>query len=234
MAVPLARAAPCYSAGMSSPGKRCKRLLLITRPAEDFAATAAAFPTYASICAPCLEFRPVTVDPALRAALPERLALLVTSPRALPALLSLRPEPGWRIFALLPRTAQEVEAAGLPLAGTSEGGAAALAEAATAALPGAPLCFLTSQLGGGEVWRVRPDAIRLVGYATICPERLPEEAVRALAGEYEVLVASPSAVENLERLAPGALRRAARVHVQGRTTEDALRALPAGYLLGAG
>ena len=136
---------------------------------------------------------------------------------------------GWRVFALLPRTAREVEAAlagsGVPVEGV-EGGAADLAAAATARLPGAALCLLTSQIGGEEAWRVRPDAIRVVVYETGCPARLPEAAERVLAGEnpygYEVLVASPSAVVNLERLWPGALAGAARLHVRGRTTGEAV------------
>lgn len=215
---------------MSPPGKR---VLIITRPEEDFAAAAAEFPGHDCLCAPCLAFEPVAPGEVagLRGRIQDGAVLLVTSPRAVAGLAALVAggeggRRGWRVAALLPRTAREAAAA---LAGSGveaegwEGGAAGLAAAATARWPGAPLCLLTSQLGGEEVWRVRPDASRLVVYRTVCPARLPEGVARALAGGgYELLVASPSAAEHLERLWPGALAGAARLHLRGRTTELAV------------
>ncbi|MFZ5476003.1 MAG: uroporphyrinogen-III synthase [Myxococcota bacterium] len=183
------------------------RPLLVTRAAEDAAPLAERLGPHA-IVAPCLAYEPAGGDPpALTDA-----DLLVTSPRAVPALA--RAPGGWRVLALVPTTAAAVRAAGYRVDVEVSGGAADLARAGR---PG-PLVCATSDLGGDEVRRVRPDAVLWVVYRTVCPDALPPAAVAALAGEFDVLFTSPSAVRNFERLAPGALARATRVLCHGRTT----------------
>ena len=99
------------------------------------------------------------------------------------------------------------------------GGGAALAAAAR---PG-PLVALTSDLGGEEVRRIRPDAMLWVAYRTTCPPRLPRRAVMAMRHAFDVLFASPSAVNHFERLAPGRLADARTIFAHGATTAEAVR-----------
>jgi uroporphyrinogen-III synthase len=183
------------------------RPLLVTRAADDAAALAAKLGPHA-IVAPCITYVSCDTSPP---DLPDA-DLLVTSPRAIPALT--RAPARWRRLVLSPATAEAVRAAGQRVDVEAPGGAAMLARLAR---PG-PLVHATSDLGGDEVRGVRPDAVLWVVYRTICPDDLPPAARDALAGEFDVLFASPSAVRNFERLAPGALARATRVLCHGRTT----------------
>jgi uroporphyrinogen-III synthase len=190
--------------------------LLITRAAAEAAVLAEKLGPPA-IVAPCLVYEDV---PVTRPSLPGA-DLLVTSPRAVPPLARLGLDPSWRVLALAPATAAALGAAGLPVHHAQPGGAAALAAAAG---PG-PLLYATSDLGGDEVLRVRPDAIRWVLYRTVCPDALPPAALAALAGPFDVLFTSPSAVRNFDQLAPGALARARRILCHGATTRAAVRTM---------
>lgn len=184
--------------------------LLVTRPADEAAAAAARIGPHA-IVAPCLAFEAVPAPrPAVTAA-----DLLVASPRAVPGLLAAGVDPTWRVLALAPTTARALVAAGLRVDVEVPGGGAALAAAAR---PDAPVIAATSDLGGAEVLRVRPDAAVWVIYRTVCPPALPAEALAALEGPFDVWFTSPSAVRNFARLAPGALARARRVLWFGATT----------------
>jgi uroporphyrinogen-III synthase len=185
--------------------------LLVTRPADEALALCERLPQ--AIPAPCLEFA-ATGSP--RPELPDA-DLLVASPRAVAPLRAAGVPTGWRVLALAPRTDAALREAGLPVHRAVHGGGA---ELAAAARPDAPVVAATSDLGGEEVRRVRPDARLWVLYATVCPEALPAAARAALEGRFDVLFASPSAVRNFERLAPGALARARRVLCHGRTTME--------------
>lgn len=200
--------------------------VLVTRDAESTALVVARLRARGvpAVAAPCLAFRP---EPGLRAALaPYRGAgadIAITSPRAVEALAGLPVDPAWRVLALAPRTAAAVRAMGWPVHVEVEGGGA---DIAARARPG-PLLLPTSDRGGDEALRVRPDAVRLVAYRTDCPADLPAEARAAMAAPYDVLAASPSALEHLDRLAPGAVAGARVVWCHGRTTLDAARRLGA-------
>jgi uroporphyrinogen-III synthase len=183
--------------------------LLVTRAEDEARALAEKLGPHA-IPAPCLAF--VALAPP-RPALPGA-DLLVTSPRAVGPLAQVGLDPSWRVLALAPATSRALLAAGLPVHLAVEGGGAALAAAAGAG----PVICATSDLGGDEVLRVRPDAVVWVLYRTVCPEALPAAAISALAGPFDVLFTSPSAVLHFETLAPGALLRARRVLCHGATT----------------
>jgi uroporphyrinogen-III synthase len=183
--------------------------LLITRAADEAAVLVARLPD--AIAAPCLAFEALNTP---RPELPEA-DLLVTSPRVLPALASIGVPHGWRVLALAPATAATALALGLRVDRALAGGAAALAAAAR---PDHPVVTATSDLGGDEVQRVRPDAVRWVLYRTVCPPDLPAAARAALEGSFDVLFTSPSAVRHFDRLAPGALARARRILCHGGTT----------------
>lgn len=176
-----------------------------------------------AIAAPCLRFEPVagvSLD-RWRGAPAD---VVLASPRVVPALAGVPLDPAWRVLALAPRTARAAREAGIGVDVEVTGGGAELARAAR---PGVPLVAPTSDLGGDEVRRVRPDAEAVVAYRTTCPERLPDDARAALAGPFRLYAASPSALKNLETLAPGAVARAERVYAHGATTADAARALGA-------
>lgn len=176
-----------------------------------------------AVAAPCLRFEPVgrvSLDPWRGA--PADLAL--ASPRVVPALARVSLDPAWRVLALAPRTARAAREAGIRVDVEVAGGGAELARAAR---PGVPLVAPTSDLGGAEVRRVRPDAHLVVAYRTACPERLPDAARTALAGPFRLYAASPSALLNLEALTPGAVARAERVYAHGATTAHTARALGA-------
>ncbi|MDP2316130.1 MAG: uroporphyrinogen-III synthase [Pseudomonadota bacterium] len=183
--------------------------LLVTRAADEAAALVARLGP-AAVAAPCLAFEPLAPP---RPDLPGA-DLLVASPRAVGPLATVGLDPSWRVLALAPATAAVMHAAGLPVHLAVPGGGATLAAAAR---PGPVICA-TSDLGGDEVLRVRPDAVRWVLYRTVCPDALPAAAVAALDGPFDVLFTSPSAVRNFDRLAPGALARARRVLCHGATT----------------
>jgi uroporphyrinogen-III synthase len=188
--------------------------LLVTRAAADAAALAARLGPHA-IVAPCLAYADTDAPrPAVSIA-----DLLVASPRAVAPLARAGLLPGWRVLALAPATAAALRAADLRVDLAIDGGGEALARAAA---PG-PVLLATSDLGGDEVLRVRPDAIRWVVYRTVCPDLLPREAVAAMAGPFDVLFASPSAVRHFARLAPGAILHARRVLCHGATTLTELR-----------
>ncbi|MFN7144023.1 MAG: uroporphyrinogen-III synthase, partial [Myxococcota bacterium] len=184
--------------------------LLVTRPADEAAAAAARIGPHA-IVAPCLAFE--ALAPA-RPALPGA-DLLVASPRSVPGLLAVGVDPTWRVLALAPATAAALVEAGLRVDVVVPGGGAALAAAARR---DASVIAATSDLGGAEVLRVRPDAHVWVLYRTVCPASLPPPARAALDGPFDVWFTSPSAVRNFDRLAPGALGRARRVLWFGATT----------------
>lgn len=188
--------------------------LLITRAADEAAILVARLGVGA-VAAPCLEWETVRGVPPV---LPDA-DLLVTSPRAVPGLLAAGVDASWRVLALAPATAAACVAAGLRVDIVRAGGASALARAARR---DAYVLHATSDLGGAEVLRVRPDARIWVVYRTACPASLPPSALAALGGPYEVLFCSPSAIDHFERLAPGALIRADAVLCHGRTTLAAL------------
>ena len=208
-----------YLRGVSIP-------LLVTRDEESTTRTCATLRAQGidAIAAPCLEFRVVDPDPVAVAAWADTpLDLLVTSPRSLPALQAAGPSPRWRVLALAPTTAAALRRGGFPVAVACSGGGAALAAVTR---PG-PVLLATSDIGGDEVLRVRPDTMRWVTYQTVCPADLPAAARAALLGAYEVLAASPSALRNLEALAPGAVARARCIRAWGGTTRAAALALGA-------
>lgn len=183
--------------------------LLVTRADDEARALAARLGPHA-IPAPCLAFEALSpARPALHDA-----DLLVASPRAAGPLAHVGLDASWRVLALAPTTSRALLAAGLPVHLAVEGGGAALAAAAR---PGPVICA-TSDRGGEEVLRVRPDAVVWVLYRTVCPAALPPDAVAALAGPFDVLFTSPSAVVHFAALAPGALLRARRVLCHGATT----------------
>lgn len=190
--------------------------LLVTRAADEADALCARLGPHA-VPAPCIAFVP---DPAPRPAV-DRADLLVTSPRAVPGLLSAGLPPGWRVLALAPTTAAAVQAAGLHVHHALVGGAADLAAVAR---PDVPVVAATSDRGGDEARRIRPDVLLWVLYRTVTPATLPEAARAALAGPFDVLFTSPSAVEGFERLAPGMLARARRRLCHGGTTLAAVEA----------
>lgn len=170
-----------------------------------------------ALAAPCIAYEAEPPDEAFLAPLRGiDLDLLVTSPRSVPTLLSAHLPDRWRILALAPTTSRALAEAGIRVDLAVGGGGAALAGEAR---PG-PLLLATSDLGGDEVRRVRPDVTVWVTYRTVCPVALPDEAVAALAGDYDLLAASPSQLRHLDALAPGAVARARAVYCHGGTTLD--------------
>ncbi len=195
------------------------RMLLVTRPQPDADAEVLALRArgVAAVSAPCLCFTAIPAVPVAVHALHSGSAdLLVTSPRAAEFLLS--PSPLWRILAVAPKTAHILLARGLSPAMTTTRGGGALA---TLARPG-PVVLATSNLGGEEVLRVRPDAVIWPLYRTCCPDALPEDAIAALQAPFDVWFTSPSTIANFDRLAPGALTRAREIFWSGDTTRTAL------------
>lgn len=189
--------------------------LLITR-AEPEAVELAARVGPRAIVAPCLAYEDVVAE---RPDLVEA-DVLLASPRAVGPVARVGIPAAWRLLALAPATATAARAAGLRVDEEVPGGGEDLARRAR---PGPVIC-VTSDIGGDEVRKVRPDARMWVVYRTVCPPALPEAARAALDGEFELFFASPSAIRNFARLAPGALARARRVLCHGRTTlEEATR-----------
>ncbi len=168
-------------------------------------------PGWTCIVAPC-----VTYDP-MQPEVPPSRVLLVTSPRSVP--IAARAAAGREVHALAPATANALHAAGVTVTRRVEGGVVDLVEGVDLR----EAVLLTSDLGVDNARRW-PELRAVATHRTTCPPGLPREARAALAGEYAVLVASPSAVVNLEQLAPGALARAQRVLCHGRSTLDAARA----------
>lgn len=193
------------------------RPLLVTRAEDDARALAARLGPHC-VVAPCLAWADAD-DP--RPDLPDA-DVLLTSVRAVDAVVRRGLPPAWRVLALAPATAAAARAAGLTVAVERGGGAA---EVARAARPDVPAVAATSDLGGAEVRKIRPDAYVWVVYRTVRPSTLPPEAIAAMEGPFDVLFTSPSAVHNFVVLAPGALERAVRVLCHGRTTIEAVEAL---------
>ena len=77
---------------------------------------------------------------------------------------------------------------------------------------------LTSDRGGAESAKVRPDRILWVGYRVGCPDQLDPAVWSAMEGPFALWFGSPSAVQNFSTLAPGAIDRAAIVWAHGATT----------------
>ncbi|MBM4366817.1 MAG: hypothetical protein FJ102_11440 [Deltaproteobacteria bacterium] len=168
-------------------------------------------PGWTCIVAQCVAYE------ALHPDVPPSRILLVTSPRSVPT--AARVAAGREVHALAPTTARALDAAGVVVARRVTGGVQELVSGVDLA----EAVLLTSDLGVANAQRW-PGLRAVATHRTTCPPSLPGEAVAALAGDYAVLVASPSAVVNLERLAPGALARARRVLCHGGSTLDAARA----------
>jgi len=199
--------------------------LLSTRAAEDAGRLPWSGPV---VLAPAVEFEPIDLGTDRY---PDRGVLAVTTPRSVEA--ARRCAPGRAVWALAPRTASALEAAGVRVDRAVTGGVAEL-------LAGADLSrvlLLTSDLGVVEAGRRWPALAAVATHRTRCPAALPPPAQALLASgaAYDVLVASPSAVENFELLSPGALRRARRVYCHGRSTLAAAQSYhltPEPYALG--
>lgn len=199
--------------------------LLSTRAAEDTARLAWAGPV---VLAPTVEFLPLEPGADVYA---DRRVLAVTTPRSVAA--ASRFAPGRQVWALAPRTTAALEAVGVRVDRAVTGGVADLLAGADPSR----VLLLTSDLGVAEAARRWPTLTALATHQTRRPVALPEGARALLAsgGAYDVLVASPSAVENLDALAPGALGRARRVYCHGRSTLVAAQAFhptPEPYVLG--
>lgn len=188
--------------------------LLVTRPEPEASALverlrAGGVDAHAR---PCLRVEAVTLPPdALDRWRGGPATLALTSPRAVPVVVALGVDSAWEVLALAPRTSAEALAAGLRVTPVP-GGAADLARRAG---PG-PLLLVASDLAGAELRPVRPDVVHLVSWRT-----LPAAALELPDGPFDVLFASPSAVDAFVGLAPGAAIRHAWCH--GRTTLDAAR-----------
>lgn len=193
------------------------RPLLVTRAEDDARSLAVRLGPHA-VVAPCLAWAEADDPP------PDLVDadVLLTSVRAVDAVRRRGLPATWRVLALAPATAAAARAAGLTVAMERGGGAA---EVARAARPDVPVVAATSDLGGAEVRKVRPDAYVWIVYRTVCPAALPPAALSAMEEPFDVLFTSPSAVHNFVALAPGALARAARILCHGRTTIEAVEAL---------
>lgn len=196
--------------------------LLITREAEDAAPLVAQLQRQGVMAraAPCLRFVDTTDQKEF---LPYRgvdADLLVTSARAVARVRQLGPDPAWRVLALAPRTTAALAAAGVAVHHAATGGAAVLAAAAR---PQVPLLYPTSDRGGDEVRRVRPDVVIAVAYRTVCAERLPDDVVALLSSgaAFAAVFFSPSAVTCFRQLTT-AVPTCSFFH--GRTTAEALLA----------
>ena len=193
--------------------------LLVTRAAEELPETMAMLAPYRHLlAAPCITFEDLPL-PDLQGLRAEPLQLLLSSPRVVPAVIQLNPPAHWRILALAPRTTAALRAAGIRVDQAVEGGGRALAAAAGEG----SLLLLTSDLGGAEVRARRPDVQVVPVYRTVRPTALPQAALAAMEGEFDLLFASPSAVENFVLLAPGRLPQARRCYAHGASTGAALQ-----------
>lgn len=202
--------------------------LLLTRAAEELPEMTAMLAPFRRVFpAPCLQFEELPL-PDLSALREEKVELLLSSPRVVSAVIALNPPAHWRILALAPRTTAALQAAGIRVDQAVEGGGAALASAAG----NGRLLLLTSDLGGAELRAQRPDTQIVVVYRTACPTRLPDAAILAMEADFDVHFASPSAVENFVRLAPGRLERARRCYAHGGSTVAALRSRGRAVLAG--
>lgn len=182
--------------------------LVNTRAPEDAERLRWAGPV---VSAPVVAFEPLEVEAAR---VPVRRILAVTTPRSVPAAAACAA--GRELWALAPRTSAALVALGLPVARAVSGGVADLLDGA----PLADVCLFTSDLGVTEAAARWPGLAAVATHRTVRPPTLPAPAWALLHGPdpYDVLVASPSAVHNLEALAPGALGRARRVLCHGRST----------------
>lgn len=182
--------------------------ILVLKPEPDCSALVARLRARGvdAIAAPCLRFENLPA-PDLDRFRSAPADVLLTSPRGLDALPPLDPQ--WRLLALAPKTAALARSAGLRVDEEVEGGAAALAARAR---PGVVL-VLTSDLGGDEALRVRPDAIVVPTYRT-----LPVESLPAFDRPYSLYAASPSALRVFDALVPGGVAGAERVYARGATT----------------
>ena len=112
-----------------------------------------------ALAAPVLVWTPGDTPPPL----PHDVQILVTSPRGASVLADRvgagGRSGGWQILALAGPTARALREQGLEPDVVAGGGAAALAACAA---PG-PLVHLTSDLGGAESARARPDRMLWVG-----------------------------------------------------------------------
>ncbi|GDX80649.1 hypothetical protein LBMAG42_24600 [Deltaproteobacteria bacterium] len=188
--------------------------LLITRALNDWEGTTYRLPPeWDPVSAPTVEYQAAGRPDVLASRAPNRPILCVTTPRSVRVAVLLAP--GRTVWALAPRTSAELIAAGLSVH-TVEGGATEL----MALVDPAQSLLLTSDIGAARARRTWPDLEVLVTHFTACPTALPFPARAVLAGTtpYDVLLASPSAAENLEQLAPGALRAARRVLCHGSST----------------
>lgn len=194
--------------------------LLITRAEEDAAATAARLSSaFEAVLAPVIAYVAAGTVEALVASAPSRRCLLVTTPRSVNVALKL--VPGREVVALAPRTANELTVAGVAVRAVNGG-----VEAAMATLDPANTLLLTSDLGAEHAAARWPQLAILVTHRTVAPDSLPAAALQRLTSgaPYAVFFASPSAVENFEAFAPGALARAAKTYFHGESTRRALEA----------
>ena len=194
--------------------------LLLTRAEEDSESTAARLPPeLEAVIAPALAYEATGSVAALVAAAPARRTLLVTTPRSVAVAVAL--SAGREVVALAPRTAAELTAAGVAVRPVVGG-----VEQAMATLDPATTLLLTSDLGAEHAARRWPTLAVLVTHRTVAPAALPPAALSLLASgaAYAVFFASPSAVENFERLAPGAAARASARYIHGVSTAAALAA----------
>lgn len=118
-----------------------------------------------------------------------------------------------RWLATAPRTARTLAARGIVV---DVAGALGAADLAARSRGGATLVVLTSDAGGAEVLRVRPDARVVALYHLVPVDRAPR--TRRESGAATWLLASPSAVDALLGLRPRALTDAVQVLAMGRTT----------------
>jgi uroporphyrinogen-III synthase len=201
-------------------------VLLVTRAAEDATAWVAALAARGvpALAAPCVEFNDVAFTLAPFRDLP--VDLLITSPRAAGRVEPSDIAAAWRVLALAPRTRGALEARGIVVDLAVDGGAAALARrCGTGRVP----VLVGSDRAGDEVRSVRTDTRLVIAYRTVAPAALPADALDATRGEFDLVFASPSAVENFAALVPGAIERASARWCLGRTTAAAVQArgLPA-------
>lgn len=188
--------------------------LLITRALNDWEGTTYRLPAeWAPVSAPTVEYQAAGRPDVVASRAPDRPILCVTTPRSVRVAVLLAP--GRTVWCLAPRTSAELVAAGLSVH-TVDGGATEL----MAAVSPAQSLLLTSDIGAERARRTWPELEVLVTHYTVCPAELPSPALAVLRGAapYDVLLASPSAADHLERLAPGALRAARRVLCHGAST----------------
>ena len=190
--------------------------LLSTRALDD--AARLRWPGGPVVLAPAVAYEAVDIHP--RDA-PYRPILAVTTPRSVSVAAQLAR--GRTVWALAYRTAAELAEAGVVVSRAINGGVGEL-------LDGAALddvLLLTSDLGAAAAAERWPGLATLVTHRTLCPAELPAPARAVLDSgvAFDVLVASPSAVHNLEKLAPGVLSLARRVYAHGGSTLRAAQSL---------